>query len=117
MKSTSSAALRRRRHQLVRTLPPIEQVIRGAPIETYKRYGRPNAPGKIGRPFSNIVRRENFYARRRRAGLSSSEAEEGGLRNSIQPAGVMVAPLHRPPRLAIEGGLRASGCPDGLPPC
>src|SRR3974377_2278596 len=40
MKSTSSAALRRRRHQLVRTLPPIEQVIRGALSETYKRCGR-----------------------------------------------------------------------------
>ena len=42
MKSTSSAALRRRRHQLVRTLPPIEQLIRGALIETYKRCGRPS---------------------------------------------------------------------------
>jgi hypothetical protein len=31
-----------RRHQLVRTLPPIEQVIRGSLIETYKRCGRPN---------------------------------------------------------------------------
>ena len=42
MRNTSSAALRRRRHQLVRTLPPIEQVIRGSLIETYKRCGRPN---------------------------------------------------------------------------
>jgi len=42
MKNTSSAALRRRRHQLVRTLPPIEQVIRGSLIETYKRCGRPS---------------------------------------------------------------------------
>ena len=42
MKNTSSAALRRRRHQLVRTLPPIKQVIRGSLIETHKRCGRPN---------------------------------------------------------------------------
>src|SRR6516164_871137 len=42
MKNTSSAALRRRRHQLVRTLPPIEPVVRGALIETYKRRGRPS---------------------------------------------------------------------------
>jgi hypothetical protein len=28
--------------QLVRALPPIEQVIRGSLIETYKRCGRPN---------------------------------------------------------------------------
>ena len=42
MKNTSSAVLRRRRHQLVRTLPPIEQVIRGSLIETYKRCGRPS---------------------------------------------------------------------------
>jgi hypothetical protein len=38
----SSAALRKRRHQLVRGLPPIEQIVRGSLIETYKRCGRPN---------------------------------------------------------------------------
>src|ERR1700739_160283 len=38
----SSAALRRRRHGLIRGLPPIEQIVRGSLIETYKRCGRPN---------------------------------------------------------------------------
>ncbi|MGP1664949.1 MAG: DUF6788 family protein [Rhodanobacter sp.] len=38
----SSAALRKRRHQLVRGLPPIEQIVRGSLMETYKRCGRPN---------------------------------------------------------------------------
>src|ERR1700694_852088 len=37
-----SAALRNRRHQLARRLPPIEQILRGSRIETYKRCGRPN---------------------------------------------------------------------------
>jgi hypothetical protein len=49
MKNTSSAVLRRRRHQLVQTLPPIEQVIRGSLIETYKRCGRPNCHCVDGR--------------------------------------------------------------------
>ena len=31
-----------RRHQLARGLPPIEQILRGSLIETYKRCGRPN---------------------------------------------------------------------------
>ncbi len=30
----SSAALRKRRHQLVRGLPPIEQIVRGSLMET-----------------------------------------------------------------------------------
>ena len=38
----SSTALRNRRHKLIRDLPPIEQVLRGSLIETYKRCGRPN---------------------------------------------------------------------------
>src|SRR5580693_2174202 len=38
----SSTALRKRRRKLVRDLPPIEQVLRGSLIETYKRCGRPN---------------------------------------------------------------------------
>src|SRR5438045_9146387 len=38
----SSAGLRKRRHQLVRGLPPIEQIVRGSLMETYKRCGRPN---------------------------------------------------------------------------
>jgi len=42
MKKHSSAALRKRRHQLLRALPPIEQIVRGSLIETYKRCGRPS---------------------------------------------------------------------------
>ena len=38
----SSTALRKRRHQLVCGLPPIEQIVRGSLMETYKRCGRPN---------------------------------------------------------------------------
>jgi hypothetical protein len=30
MKNASSAALRKRRHQLMRALPPIEQIVRGS---------------------------------------------------------------------------------------
>src|ERR1700740_2101331 len=37
----SSAALRKRRHQLVRSLPPIEQIVRGSLTETFKRGARP----------------------------------------------------------------------------
>ena len=37
-----STTLRQRRRDLVRDLPPIEQVLRGSLIETYKRCGRPN---------------------------------------------------------------------------
>jgi hypothetical protein len=40
--ASSSEALRKRRHQLVRDLPPIEQIVRGSLMETYKRCGRPN---------------------------------------------------------------------------
>src|ERR1700739_57875 len=42
MEKASSAALRRRRRQLVRALPSIEQIVRGSLIETYKRCGRPS---------------------------------------------------------------------------
>src|SRR3984893_16408200 len=42
IQESSSAALRKRRHQLARRLPPIEQILRGSLIETYKRCGRPN---------------------------------------------------------------------------
>ena len=38
----SSTALLKRRHRLARGLPPIEQILRGSLIETYKRCGRPN---------------------------------------------------------------------------
>jgi hypothetical protein len=36
----SSPALRKRRHRIVRDLPPIEHVLRGTLVETYKRCGR-----------------------------------------------------------------------------
>src|SRR5262249_37045086 len=42
MTKTSSAALRKRRHQLVRALPALEHIVRGSLIETYKRCGRPS---------------------------------------------------------------------------
>src|SRR5438132_11795804 len=42
IQALSSMALRKRRHQLVRGLPPIERIVRGSLIETYKRCGRPN---------------------------------------------------------------------------
>lgn len=42
MQTLSSTALRKRRHKLVRGLPPIEQLLRGSLLETYKRCGRPN---------------------------------------------------------------------------
>src|SRR3954470_5324368 len=38
----STAALRKRRRNLVRGLPPIERLLRGSLTETYKRCGRPN---------------------------------------------------------------------------
>ena len=38
----SPSALRRRRRNLVRGLPPLEKVLRGSLTETYKRCGRPN---------------------------------------------------------------------------
>jgi len=40
IQALSPAALRKRRHQLARRLPPIEQILRGSLIETYKRCGR-----------------------------------------------------------------------------
>ena len=42
MTNSSSAALRKRRHQLVRALPPLEQIVRGSLMETYKPCGRPS---------------------------------------------------------------------------
>jgi hypothetical protein len=38
----SAPALRRRRRRLVHDLPPIEHVLRGTLVETYRRCGRPN---------------------------------------------------------------------------
>src|SRR3974377_483327 len=46
----SSAALRKRRHQLVRDLPPVEQIVRGSLLETYTRCGRLPPPAeRVGR--------------------------------------------------------------------
>ena len=42
MQNASSAALRKRRRRLMRELPPVERIVRGSLIETYKRCGRPN---------------------------------------------------------------------------
>jgi hypothetical protein len=38
----SATSLRERRRQLVRELPPLEQILRGSLTETFKRCGRPN---------------------------------------------------------------------------
>jgi hypothetical protein len=76
LKDLSTSALRKRRRELVRDTPPIEQVMRGTLIETYKRCGRSNCrcvdgpghgpkhylsvsqPG--GRPHRNYVRNADF---------------------------------------------------------
>lgn len=42
MQDLSATALRERRRELVRDLPPLEQLLRGSLTETYKRCGRPN---------------------------------------------------------------------------
>src|SRR5271168_2080162 len=42
LQTLSAPALRKRRRRLVSNLPPIEQVLRGTLVETYKRCGRPN---------------------------------------------------------------------------
>jgi hypothetical protein len=42
MQKASSAALRKRRRQIIRDMPSIERIVRGSLMETYKRCGRPN---------------------------------------------------------------------------
>jgi len=42
LQDLSSPALRKRRRRIVHDLPPIEYVLRGTLVETYKRCGRPN---------------------------------------------------------------------------
>jgi hypothetical protein len=42
LQELSSSALRKRRRRLARDLPPVEQILRGTLIETFKRCGRPN---------------------------------------------------------------------------
>jgi hypothetical protein len=41
MKMQSSTHLKRRRQELLRSLPPLDEVIRGSLIERYKRCGKP----------------------------------------------------------------------------
>ena len=42
MTDPASSALKRRRRQLLRQLPPLDSVLRGSLIERYKRCGNPN---------------------------------------------------------------------------
>src|SRR5580693_8676789 len=42
LKNLSVTALRKRRRQLAREVPSVEQVMRGTSSEAYKRCGRPN---------------------------------------------------------------------------
>src|SRR5258708_3141407 len=61
MPNVSSAALRKRRRQLVRGLPQIEQILRGSLIETYKRCGRLNChcidgPGHGPKRYLSTIR-------------------------------------------------------------
>jgi hypothetical protein len=68
MNNVSSAALRRRRQQLVRALPQLEQIIRGSLIETYKRCGRSschcnNGPGHGPKRYLSTVARTGDRAR------------------------------------------------------
>lgn len=42
MTEPTSLALKRRRRQLLRMLPPLDSVLRGSLIERYKRCGNPN---------------------------------------------------------------------------
>ena len=41
MRDMPSADLRKRRRKLLGGLPPLERIMRGSPIERYKRCGRP----------------------------------------------------------------------------
>ena len=42
MTEPTSSALKRRRRQLLRKMPPLDAVLRGSLIERYKRCGNPN---------------------------------------------------------------------------
>jgi len=42
LQDLSPSALRKRRRELARDLPPAEYILRGTLIETYRRCGRPN---------------------------------------------------------------------------
>jgi hypothetical protein len=49
LRNLTSTTLRKRRNKLARSLPPIEELLRGSLIETYKRCGRPNCHCADGR--------------------------------------------------------------------
>jgi hypothetical protein len=42
LRKLSPTALRKRRHRLAQDLPPLEYILRGTLVETYRRCGRPN---------------------------------------------------------------------------
>jgi hypothetical protein len=42
LETLSSSALRKRRHKLACSLPPVEHILRGTLVEVYRRCGRPN---------------------------------------------------------------------------
>lgn len=49
IKTELAAALRKRRNALVRQLPPLKSILRGSPIERYKRCGKPGCKCAEGR--------------------------------------------------------------------
>src|SRR4029077_6428152 len=68
MESVSSSSLRRRRRQLVKALPPIEQIVRGSLMETYKRCGRAggicvDGPGHGPKRYLSTIARTGERAR------------------------------------------------------
>jgi hypothetical protein len=48
MAKPTAAELRRRRHALVRQLPPLQAIVRGSLIERYKRCGKPGCKCAAG---------------------------------------------------------------------
>jgi DNA invertase Pin-like site-specific DNA recombinase len=71
MQNVSSAALRKRRHRLMRGLPPIEQIVRGSLIETFKPANKAKSMGwnpeqirildrDLGQSGARATNREDF---------------------------------------------------------
>src|SRR3974390_21745 len=61
LQNISSTALRKRRRRLAHGLPPIEQLLRGSLIETYKSCGRPrchcaDGPGHGPKRYLSVSR-------------------------------------------------------------
>src|SRR5713226_326733 len=91
MPNVSSAALRKRRRQLVRGLPQIAQILRGSLIETYKRCGRPNChcidgPGHGPKRYLSTVRQ------------TGERPRLGYVPNATHPEGTIhnISPTHPP---------------------